>query len=358
MKAENIAASAFGLRGAGASGAAQGVPYNGEQGAGAFIAIAIFAVWSARRHLGAVFRKALHPGNSTRDDDEPLSYRTAVFGLVASFSALVLFASLGGLSARLAATFFGLYLVMILACSRIRGEAGPMLGYGPDMNPHRMMTLIPGTRNWNAGDLTAFSYFQWFDSDYRSVAMPQQMEAFKIAEGSSISPRRLARWMMLAGIAAAVASFISVLAIYYHYGADTPRGDNGWRSWNGRFPFATLMDWLQNPRGPNPLRLEWMGIGFALTAALLRARMAFVWWPFHPAGFAMAQAGAALQWIWFATLIGWGAKAFILKWSGMRGFRRCIPFFMGLILGDFVVAVLWSILGLALDQQMYMFFPG
>jgi hypothetical protein len=188
--------------------------------------------------------------------------------------------------------------------------------------------------------------------------MPQQMEALKMTEAIGVSARRLTGWLLLAGTLAAVASFISVLALYYHYGAITPRGDNGWRIYNGRTPFETLKSWLDTPTRPDFARLQWLGIGFAIALILIRARALYFWWPFHPAGFALAHAGYAMPWVWFPTLLGWLAKTLILHYGGMKLYRRCVPWFMGLILGDVVIACLWSILGVILDTQMYMFFPG
>jgi Family of unknown function (DUF6785)/Domain of unknown function (DUF6784) len=396
VKAENIGAAALGFRDPGASPSVALIPYTGEQGAGAFLAVALFALWGARRHLRDVFAKAFGRAPGVVDADEPLSYRTAVFGFLASSAGLVLFTALGGLAWHRAALFLALYLLMITACTRFRAEAGPMLGYGPDFNPHRMMVLLPGSQAWDARNLTPFAYLQWFDSDYRTVAMPQQMEALKMAEaqerrgvptsggagegsGRSDSPsscpprarslsrsparaatpaRLIARWILIAAALAAVASFVSVLALYYHYGAMTPRGDNGWRLANGRLPFRRLAEWIGNPTLADTTRLQWVGIGFAAATALIRARFLFLWWPFHVSGFALAQAGAAMPWVWFPILMGWSLKAVVLRFGGMRLFRQGVPVAMGFILGDIVVACLWSILGVVLDMDMYMFFPG
>lgn len=237
-----------------------------------------------------------------------------------------------------------------------------MLNFGPDLDPHRMMVLVPGSRTWGMRDLTTFAYLQWFDSDYRTVAMPQQMEALKIADtaGGALAadPRRLGRWMMLAALVAAVAAFVAVLAIYYHYGAATPRGDNSWRNYNGRSPFLALMRWAEDPTDPDWLRLQWAAVGAAGTAGLIEARSRWLWWPLHPSGFVMAHAGWTMPWVWFPTFLGWGLKALLLRYGGMRAFRRGIPVFLGLLLGDIVIACIWSLVGVVLDMQVYMFFPG
>ena len=355
VKAETILPVSLGYGDAGASAA---IPYTGEQGAGAFLAITVFTFWAARHHLRDVFRKAFHEAPDVDDSNEPLSYRTAVLGLIASFCGLVVFVVCGGLPWLPATLFFLLYLVMITASTRFRAEAGPMIGYGPDMNPHLMLVQLPGSQHWDARSLTPLAYLYWFDSDYRTVAMPQQMEALKMADVARIATRRLALWMLLASLLACVVAFISVLAIYYHYGAITPRGDNPWRAYNGRAPFDFLMKWSDNPTRTDTSRLLGIGAGFVFTSLLIAARSRFFWWPFHPAGFALAHAGYSLPWVWFATFLGWGAKALILRYGGMKFYRFCIPWFMGMLLGDIVICCAWSVLGVLLDTQMYMFFPG
>jgi len=246
-----------------------------------------------------------------------------------------------------------------VTASRLRAEAGPMLNYGPDMSPHRMLVQISGSKAWDAATLTPLSFFHWFDSDYRTVAMPQQLEAMKIAEAApGLLSRPLARCFLGASAIAVLASFASVLSLYYHYGATTPLGDNEWRNYNGQLPFQILMDALSGQQRSEPHRLIWMGLGFVITTLLMAARRAFFWWPLHPAGFAMAQAGYALHWTWFPTFLGWAAKGLLLRYGGMKLYRRAVPVFLGLIFGDVLIACLWSILGVALDTSMYMFFPG
>jgi hypothetical protein len=239
---------------------------------------------------------------------------------------------------------------------------------------------------------------QWIDLDYRTVAMPQQLEAFKLAEiktahgsrlmahGSdngpsdrepcttshepmdrepctvsrepSLSPRRLTLPIFAATALAAIASWIAILAIYYQYGATTPRGGNSWRLEQGRLPFDLLTGWLYNPQDTDWTSVHWIGIGGAITAALVYMRARFLWWPLHPSGFALAHAGLALTWVWFPMFMGWAAKGLILHYGGMKLYRAWIPFFLGLLLGDVVIGVLWAIVGAALNMNIYMFFPG
>ena len=51
------------------------------------------------------------------------------------------------------------------------------------------------------------------------------------------------------------------------------------------------------------------------------------------------------------------AKWLILKHGGIRSYRRAIPFFLGLVLGDFLMGSIWSLLSIVLNTTMYQFYP-
>jgi hypothetical protein len=68
--------------------------------------------------------------------------------------------------------------------------------------------------------------------------------------------------------------------------------------------------------------------------ALTLVRATWVSWPLHPIGYAMAGT-PTMNSLWLPFLIAWAVKSAVLKGGGMRSYRRCMPFFLGLILGDF-----------------------
>ena len=84
-------------------------------------------------------------------------------------------------------------------------------------------------------------------------------------------------------------------------------------------------------------------------------RGAFISWPFHPAGYALAIS-YAMDYFWFTFLLGWFIKTLIVRYGGMKLHNQFVPFFLGLILGDFVIGSIWAIIGPILGTATYKIF--
>jgi len=356
-KFQNVVATGLGYHDAGASQAAARLPYVGEQSAGAFIGVAVFALYAMRKHLKAAFLSAIRFSKHSEMDDgnEPMPYRLAVLGGLAGFAALVGFGMLIGMSWVVPFVFFALYYLYVITFTRIRAEAGLPWGFGPDMNVHQLMQSGVGSRAFTFPNQVGLHMLLWHDLDMRCTEMPNQLEAMKIGESSRMNLRHVAAVIVLATIIGALASWGSVLTCYYQYGAATAKV-NGWRTDMGSVPWRGLKDIIDNPTKPDFPRMQGVGVGFVMTAVLTALRSRFTWWPFHPIGYAIAGT-FTMSWLWCATLIGWGIKSIIIRYGGMKSFKRFIPFFIGLILGDYITGSVWAIYGSVLGIQTYRAFP-
>ena len=109
---------------------------------------------------------------------------------------------------------------------------------------------------------------------------------------------------------------------------------------------------------PGPLRdpAQSWGIlaGLALSLFLTAMRGRFLWWPFHPVGLAVSSSWA-MQYMWCPLLIAWTVKYLIMRGGGLRGYRAALPFFLGLMLGEFVVGSLCNLAGLFFGFELYRF---
>ncbi|HIE26391.1 TPA: hypothetical protein EYP66_03810 [Candidatus Poribacteria bacterium] len=344
---EQVFGRAFGLR---------GFPYFSEQASGAWFAVGLLAIWTTRRHLIEVGKKAIGMSTNIDDKNEPLTYRSAVFGVILSGGFIFWFLYLAGIEVWVVGIFLLMFLLLALAITRVRAELGTPheISAGDHYaNPLYIMSFTLGTKNMLPSSQTGLSLLHWFNRGFRNHPMPNQLEAFKMGENARISNKGLLVALLLAVLVSLFSVYWANLDITYREGAAS--GAGGFKDWVGRETFNRLQRWLQFPSDPDSIRLSYMSGGLGFTFILMIMRMRFVWWPFHPAGYALAIS-YAMDYFWFAFFIGWLVKFILLKQGGIKTHRKAIPFFLGLILGDYVMGSIWAILGPVFGFRNYKIF--
>lgn len=354
-KLENVFAAAVGFRDPGVSPALAGFPYLAQQGVGAFIGLAIMVVYAARRHIRDVIRSAVRKAKDVDDSDEPMSYRTALLVLAGAFAFLLAFTRIAGMSVAVAFAYLAIYLIFSLTITRMRAEVGPAWTMGPDWNARETLVGSIGSASFSARNLAMLSYLNWFSLELRCDPMPSQLEGFKINESARNNQRVMMVLMLAAIIVGILAGFWACLKVWYTFGAATAKVEP-WRTWSGAAPFQRLADNLAYRRGPNWAGIQATFFGAAVVFGLSAMRMRFVGFPFHPAGYVLANTGT-MYWLWMPFLIAWLCKVIIVRYGGIKLYRRALPFFLGLVLGDYVISSVWALAGSILGVQMYRCFP-
>jgi hypothetical protein len=120
----------------------------------------------------------------------------------------------------------------------------------------------------------------------------------------------------------------------------------------GREPFDRLSSWLSTPGPPDHTALWAIVTGAGVALVLQALKLQFAGWPLHPLGFAVSGSWS-MNTIWVPVLIAWAAKALTLRYAGLRGYRMLLPFFFGLILGDFTIGCLWPLIGWVFQVPYY-----
>jgi hypothetical protein len=274
---------------------------------------------------------------------------------MAATVALAAFAVALGMAWHVAALFFLLYGLFLVTYTRIRAEVGLPWVMAALFNPHGILLDIGGQGRYGPQDLTALARFEWFELDYRSHMMPNQLDGMKIARSAGLSLRGLSLALALATLAALIGSWLSCLHIFYTYGATTANV-NTWYAGNGRVAYDLLNNRVHNPTMTDVPRVLAALAGGGVTAALSVLRARFTGWPFHPIGYVVANTHT-MDWLWCPTLIAWVAKSLALRYGGVRLFRAALPFFIGLVVGDFLIAAIWTLLFLALNIPGFRTFP-
>jgi hypothetical protein len=186
--------------------------------------------------------------------------------------------------------------------------------------------------------------------------MPHQLEGFRLANQSGISMRPFFWVMLAAGVWGTLCAFWALLHVYYELGSATAKVGGavhpsmvfGWE------PYRRLEGWISSPRMRDPLETRFLVGGFLFSLFLMLMRGQFLWWPFHPVGLAVSSSWA-MGYMWFPLFIAWLLKRVILRGGGLQGYRTAVPFFLGLVLGEFVVGSVWNILGLVFNLEIYRF---
>lgn len=320
-------------------------PYIGPQATGAYLALIVLALWAARRHFWFVLRCCFKA--QPKEPDEPLSYRAAVIGLLLGGGGLILLSVQAGMALWTVFAYFGVYFLLAMSVSRVRAEVGPPTHEMFIVTPHDFLAQTIGTRRFSQGSLTVIALYWAFNRGYRAHPMPHILEGFKLAEQAPMSSRKLVAAMLFAVIIGILTTFWVYLDMAYKKGAPPNLG------WGG---YEYLRRWLYNPTYTDVPAVGFMGIGFGFTWLIWLLRMRFPLWPLHPAGYAVASSPWTFGWLWFSVFLSWTFKHLILKFGGLKTYRRALPFFLGLLLGDYVVGGGWAIIRLIFGIEVYVFY--
>jgi hypothetical protein len=324
-------------------------PYQNDQAFGAYIAFCLYSLWLSRGYLRQVLLCALGRKSDLDDREEPIRYRWAIAGIAAGMVALCWFSYRIGMGLWLPIPFFLIYFALAVAITRMRAEMGTPVHDLHFTGPDWIMQETFGPRSFSGGQLTAFSMFFWFNRAYRSHPMPHQLEAFKMAEQTRSDYRKWFWALAVFGVIAGLAAFWAMLHLMYSYGASAKS-----RISFGAEAYNNLQGWLNTPKqGSFPAEMA-IAIGFLMAMALQAMRVRFTWWPFHPLAYAVT-ASWEINLVWLPLFIAWLLKVIILRYGGRGGFQRSIPFFLGLMLGQFVIGSLWNIWGIIVQIPTYQF---
>jgi hypothetical protein len=242
--------------------------------------------------------------------------------------------------------FLGMLFVFLIVFVRVRAETG--LGtLLPPQFTNEIMYLPFGTSFFSPRDVTLL---QSLRPVYRMMGVlwtvQGQFEAFKIADEARLSRRRVGWAVGAAMVLGFTLAFVLALQVFYHYGfGNLPIGirGRGYPGSQGYWSYGNIINALSQPTPTDVNGLRGMGAGALICWATAILRSRFLWFPLHPVGFMSAHSwGMHLN--WFPFLLGWAAKVAFVRYGGLTGYHRALPFFVGLLLGSMVNAGAWGLI--------------
>ena len=328
-------------------------PFANQQVLGGYLGIVFVVLWLARKHLWDVLKAALGSAALAEDTNEPMRYRTAVWGAILGIVFLVGFCYHAGMSLTFAFAFFGIYYLILFGFTRMRAELGPLMHGIHYFGPFQLIVAITGSHRITPQTLTVAAPYWTHTKEFLNKPMPAYLESFKLAERTNvvqgnivIDTRKLWKVCLLATFLSIIVTFWAFLELGYKWG--------GPGAWRGNLAYNAIARVLRQPTDPDFAQLgaTAFGVVFVLVGTVLRLR--FFWWPLYPLAYPLAGY-YYFNYLWFPFFACWLIKGIILKYNGIRGYRKAVPLFLGLVLGDFVLGCIWAILGLLTGEATYMF---
>ena len=320
---------------------AGGNPILANIGTGAFIVFVLFSLFLERRHLKKVFLKATGRGGETDDSGEAVSYKTAFWGLVLGLLFLLGWLAAAGMSIWVALLFLAGAFIFWIGLTRVVAEAGLATLRPPSISSAQVVSGV-GSRVVGAESLAQLGVTYVYSSDMRTFPASSVMHTEKIAERFGKVSLRPMLWVMLLAIfiGFAVSSVVIMKLAYTRGGINL----NNWYFVGGpQAPYKYVTDHLTNPTGPNKLGWLCRVAGAVVMFVLMFLRNRLIWWPLHPIGFPIGM-DKLMDNLWLSIFLAWFIKTMLLRYGGPRVYESGKPFFFGLILGQYSIAVIWFII--------------
>ena len=328
----------------------------GYQVAGAYIVLTAFMLKSAMPYLKTALLHSigLKHLESVERSDELMPIKVAFWCLLISFLVSVIWCWLAGMALWFAVVEMGIYLgVVVLVMARSVSEAGLMMTE-TSFRPIDIVQLFIPARRLEAKNLTPMCFIDAvFTRDLRGLILTPILDALKMADVLKFSRRALLLPIVVTILFSILASCHVELLLPYKYGAVNMYSYAYWG--NCIWGFGHAMSILQSPeRFPYYHRTSFL-IGIAITVFLAFMRSRYWWWSLYPLGYALSASWTMIV-FWFPVMVAWAVKSLILRYGGMQTYMRMRPFFIGLIFGEFFMAIVWAVYAMV-TRKTAPFFP-
>ncbi len=341
----NVAAVAFGAD-------LGGFPFQQEQGAGAYLLIAAILLWRARHHIGGAIRSLVGRGEPVRGTWDPFAPRWAILGFTIGVAALLAWFARIGMNLGAAAIYLVFLLGFAITYMRVRCETGtPSTWLFPFYQARKMPVAVMGADWWlkhtGPQTLTVWSMLYFLSRGFFFSSTAYPLEGYKAAEELGAKARDYAIVGVIAVVFGLLMAWWMHLDTYYEFGGNVVESGGvagGPRTRMTVREYQSTASAILRPTGPDRPRTVAMIVGAAIAGGLSVLRTYYLRFPLHPLGYAMAAAFSTQLWGGFLAV--WLVKGAILRFGGVRMYKRLTPMFIGLALGHFfTMGIAWAAVG-------------
>ena len=309
---------------------------------GAYAVFFIFILWLARYHLLDVTRQCFFIDKRKESEVRWASSRISGWGFWLGTSLLVFWCLKFGMPLQVALLLLGAFFFIMLVSSKVVCQGGIPYFTLSAAPTDGLLSFFGSSFFTNLGLTMAAVMQKVMFVDLRESMMPSLLHGAKVSEG--IRNRRIVfAGIILAIIAGLVVSFVAMLALCHKYGIRGLQMD--WATRTTLSVYENVQRLLDAPGEPRQWVLIFSAIGAVIMLVLVILYQRFYWWPIHPIGYLTAYS-SAMRILWFSFMVGWLCNHLSLRYGGVSLFKKVRFFFIGLIIGDFLMAGSWALVGL------------
>ncbi|HPT96728.1 MAG TPA: hypothetical protein PLU39_02550 [Armatimonadota bacterium] len=318
-------------------------PYHLHQAAGAFLVLGAAFLWRSRHEIAGIWRKAAEPTG-----------RRAGWALIGSVGVILAWAYLARIPLPLATLFLVIYGLFAIVLGRLIAESGSAMSMSP-LGVHETAALLTNLGTQTQQSLVAFGWWHHLGERLSDNLLPHQVTGMRMAEDVSAG-RRVQLFLAVGAVVGVLTGIWALLHIYFKYGIMSAEVRDWPARWAPQYAYGLIQNWLRGQTEIPREKLIAFVAGGGVSALLLWLRQSYLGWPLHPIGYAVAG-HFAMQQLWCPFFVAWLVKLLTMRFGGIRTYRALLPFFLGAILGDYLVPMGWAVVGLLSGQQMYLSYP-
>lgn len=338
-----------------------GYPFNHEQMNGSYIVYALLVIFFTRKYLWHVIKRAVKGGRREGEEEEAMSYRSCLVGLVLCYAGVAAWAHWAGIGLSGMLVFYTVMLLVSFVAAKLRAECGvpfstyfpwglmaiaPMLGGAPLFVPGGFLFMAMAT------EMFVIRSF---------LLLPGiQFEMIELGRKARVVPRHMVYVIVLGVLGAWMVGGWYSLSNSYTSGSEVGgMGRSG--SANKTHWFRTYGSYIKDAdlkaapqdaveeaaparRGGGIRPQTWAtlyGAGTVAAVTVLRQFFAGFW--FHPIGFIVGGTWM-IQEAWGSLLLAWLIRISVLKLGGAATVRnKLLPFATGIFLGGMTAYLIYAV---------------
>ncbi len=308
---------------------------------GAFIVFAIFLVWLARFHYKDMIRHAFQAHNH---DDDPNFFGDKIifWGVGLSYAALVFWFYFHGVSIFQSTLLIIFFVLFAMVAVRVVCQGG-VTYFTLTTAPLDALNTIFGLKIFSSVALLIGSISQKIlFVDLRESVSPSILHTLRITDRFK-GQKTIFIFIFMSMITCLIVSALAMILLCYKYGIRELQVD--WATRTTVSMYNNIFPLIQNQIEQGDSIKYFAIAGAVVMGILVTCYHRFYWWPLHPIGYLMVYS-SAMKILWVSFFIGWVFNALCMRYGGIILFQKMRYFFVGLIMGDFLMGGTWAIIGM------------